>query len=67
MKQKTTYYYKKPFIKVEKIRINFFSSPKFNFGGGDLLASYCGQCVLSGDQDACPSCVLPPGCDAKSC
>lgn len=61
MKQKIIHHYKKPFIKGKKIRINFFSSSKFNFGDGDLLARYCGQC------SDCVGCFVPNGCDVVSC
>lgn len=64
MKQKTRHYYKKPRIRINVIKINFFSSVKFNFPDGDLLARYCGQC--SGPL-GCADCFVGPGCDVKSC
>lgn len=61
MKTKIRDRYKKPKIKAEQVRINFFSS-SFRTTGGDLLAMYCGQC------SRCEGCdVGGPPCDVKSC
>jgi hypothetical protein len=53
-----------PKIKIGKISINLFLNRLSNEWEGDLFATYCGQCEYTG---ACWNCILPPGCDLKSC
>ena len=55
------YHYKKPIIKEKKINLNYFLKSKFDLGGDEFLAIYCGQCLT------CKGCFLPWGCDEKSC